>query len=241
LSTDPIINSVTLINYYWWMIISGEKSSEFKKELLHKLEVTKQEITDANNDLALIYLMSFELRVHFYYNDFFSAFLNLSEINRRLNDYEKSQGSLKNEYFILVKNLVNYMNSFINDKYPFYYKLLIHQPCVDKKYSIEQLKRLTKSKNTIVSTESNYFLMKIFFENDHDFQSAEKHARILVDNYPGNFIFSYYYRNILIKNQCLSQAEVEKHRTLDYLADNNCLSETQRKYCIYLLQGKLKH
>jgi len=241
LSSDLVTSCTAPINYYWWMIISGEKSSDFRNKLLKQLETTKKEITDANNDIALIFLLSFELRVHFYYNELFSALLCLNEINRKLTTSEKNQGSGNNEYFILVKNLVSYMNASINDKYSFYYKLLIHRTCIDKTYSVEQLKKLTRSKNNIVRTESNYFLMKIYFDYEQDFQSAEKYARTLVTDYPQNYIFSYYYSSILIKNHNLGQAEVEKKRTLEYLANNNKLSETQKKYCIYLFHSKLTH
>jgi len=239
-STDSIPECFIAIDYYWWMIIAGEKSSEMKKKLIYQMEVTKQEFTDAKNDLALVFVLSYELRVNLYYNKIFSAILSLNKINRRLYSYQKVQGSFNNEYFLLLKSLVGYMIAYINDKYPFYYTLLIHQMCIDKKYSIYQLKRLTRSKNIIVSTESNYFLMKIFFDNEHDFQSAEKYARTLAIYYPGNFIFSYYYVRILIENQNIYQAQVEKKRTLEY-ATNNCkLSETQKKYCKSLFQCLLK-
>lgn len=238
-SSDHVIYSITNINYYWWMIISGEKSSEMKKKLLYQLEVTKQEFIDDKNDLALLFLLSFDLRVHFYYNELISAFFCLKKINQKLAESEQNQGSLNNEYFLVVKSLVNYINAHINDKYPFYYKLLIHKPCVDKINSIDQLKKLTRSKNNIVSTESNYFLMKIFFDNEHDFQSAEIYARTLTVNYPGNYIFSFYFTSTLIKNKNLNQAQIEKERTLNNIANNDYLSENQNNYCKLLFQNLL--
>ena len=235
--SDSIKNNISLINYYWWMIISGENSSAIKKNLQYQIEYYKKKFTNNNNDFALIFLLSFDLRVHFYYNELFSAFLCLNELNNILSVSEKTRESLNNEYFILVRNLVNYLNGYIMNKYPFYYRLLIRAPNFDKNISIDNLIRLTSSENNIVNTESNYFLMKIFFDNEHDFTQAEIYAKTLVANYPANFIFSYYFTSILINNNSFNLAQIEKERTLNSIANNYYLSENQKNYCKMLFQN----
>ena len=94
--------------------------------------------------------------------------------------------------------MYNYFMGKAKSDYWFAFPLLSTYPKADKWKGIEMLKICSFSKDKLVQTEADYFLMKIFLEAEKNTMLAMPYAQALTEQYPNNIIFQYYYFEILL-------------------------------------------
>jgi hypothetical protein len=146
------------------------------------------------------------------------------------------QTSLNNDLYLPV-GLYLYFLDFFKNKNGLSRSLFFNFPEGDKRKGLEILKRCSSSSNEIISTEADYFLMKLYSTAEKDYETALIYSNNLTQKYPGNFIFS------LERLQLLKILNDNKYLTLkselqNEIKLNHLISEQQR--CHLLLQlGKI--
>ena len=98
---------------------------------------------------------------------------------------------------------------------------LVFYPESNLEYGIKLLNEASKSKNSLISTEANYFLARIYHENDFKIDSSLFHYKILTKDYPNNLIYLYYELNAMIKAKFPKETLLKKKQKAIQLANKN--------------------
>lgn len=94
--------------------------------------------------------------------------------------------------------LYNYYAAVIPDKYPILKPFMIFFPSGDKEKGIQQLE-LAAEKGKFTSTETKYFLMTIYYDNESNYSRALELINDLRKQYPDNPTFHKYNGRIYIR------------------------------------------
>ncbi len=104
-----------------------------------------------------------------------------------------------------------------------------------KTKGLAHLKLLSYSDDKILNTESNYFLMKIYYEIESDKQSALAYSNHLKKNFKSNYVFHFY--NHKIKSKKTDKKQEYKTYKKQILRSKQ-LIKIQKEYFLYLLRFK---
>jgi hypothetical protein len=179
-------------NYYWWLLISGMKDENYlnkcRQELLYGINLIEMYHTDkVNSSFLLLTMYTFLVRLELYEDNKIKAIFYFQHI------LENVTAVLKNQHvhpeYKLFSGLYLYFAQVVREDYPFISVYLLFFPKGDKKKGLQLLKEGVRSDNIAVSTESAYFLMKIFFNVEKNYREALVYSKILVDRYPENPVF----------------------------------------------------
>ncbi len=238
---DHYLSSVVRANYFWWKMISQQQNDEVESHYLQSLMQIEDHIAFAAeldnacfDDLFYaIHLYAFRARLDLMNGDYIQA---LRHLNQSIGYIRKTLGKEhQHQAFMLTSGLYNYLADYGRREYPFLGLYTLMYPEGDMEKGLFQLKQAAAGEEWIVNTEANYFLMKIFFELEDKPGQALEYATLLVNQYPDNLIFMYYYHQIAAGLEL--QAETEKSRA-DYfkaLKNNKQLSRLQLLYFDNLL------
>jgi hypothetical protein len=235
-----LINDLTIINYYWWMVVAGEVNEPMKKKVLAYLDGMEQKLNKNEQSSGYRIMMLYKLRFRLLYKDNFHVFKLLSEFNGIVEHGRQGSDCGMKDYTRLIGNLIDYLTLVLYEKYPFFSSMFINKEKPNKTVIIKEIQALTISDNLIIRTESNYWLMKLYLENELDYIAAEKYALHLVKDYPFNYIFSYYYASVLLKNKNFLLASEEIKRAMSFLDMNESLTQAQKAHGLslfYSLKG----
>lgn len=233
---DHYLSSVVRANYFWWKMISQQQNDEVESNYLQSLMQVEDQLTHAAihdnasyDDLFYaIHLYAFRARLDLMNGDYFKA---LRHLNQSIGYISKTLGKeQQHQAFMLTSGLYNYLAGYGRREYPLLGLYTLMYPEGNMEKGLFQLKQAADGEELLVNTEANYFLMKIFFELENKPLQALEYAAILVDQYPDNLIFMYYYHRIAAGLEL--QAETEKSRS-DYfkaLKNNKQLSRSQLLY-----------
>ena len=98
---------------------------------------------------------------------------------------------------------------------------LIFYPESNLEYGIRLLNESSKSENSLISSEANYFLARIYYENELKIDSSLYHYGILTKEYPKNLIYLYYELKAMIKAKLPKQVLIEKKQKAIQLTNEN--------------------
>ena len=73
----------------------------------------------------------------------------------------------------------------------------------------------------MISSEANYFLARIYYENESKIDSSLYHYGILTKEYPKNLIYLYYELKAMIKAKLPKQVLLEKKQKAIQLTNKN--------------------
>jgi len=228
-------------NYYWWQIISGEDNPKNRKNYILNLEIASQKIKDKNEDeklYALINIYAFKARIEGLNKNYLRAF---SHINQSIDNIEKSFGrEEKFEYFYLTSGLYNYYGATAEKHYPVLIPYLAFLPKSNKEKGLGYLNKCIVSKDVILQTEGNYFLMKIFMEENKP-AKALNYADFLTGNYPSNLLYCYYrFKLFLDSNHKENAMKMLTALNVETIKNKQNLTESQQKHFLNLAKRDLE-
>ncbi|MFD2248265.1 tetratricopeptide repeat protein [Pontibacter ruber] len=116
--------------------------------------------------------------------------------------------------FLFGEALFNYYSIWIHENYPFLRPVLVFFPDGDKRLGLKQL-RYVANNGFYTGTESKYFLMKIYANEENNMEEAMKLSRELATKYPDNAYFQRFYARMLFVQGHFTLAERE---SLDILS-----------------------
>lgn len=234
------LSHIARANYYWWQIITNAPNESLQVQFFAELE-SAEKILRKNSTKELdyfetfynIYVYASMARLDLLNESYLQGLRNLNRSVRFIN------ASIGNEYsftpFLLTSGLYNYLVDHGNSMYPMFRLYTMFLPQASRHKGLRQLKTAAQADDLVVSTESHYFLMKIFQEIEKDFQNALIHARWLTENHPRNLVFLYHHYEIS-KHLELDEAPVVFQRITDQLEFNADLSESQKNHFLQLIK-----
>ena len=220
-------------NYHWWMYVAGENTNKTVKLYYYNVEMAQNRISSNKthpNIFCQLAVFSYLSRFEMMQNDYFSV---LSRMKTYLNELLFSLGKEEeHKAFALTSGLYYYLIQALYDDYLVLRPLLMLFPEGDKKQGLKLLKETSSSESSLLSNEANYFLSKIYADSEKNYYLALYYTNNLLQNFPDNFIFLYYYKTYRAKISMESQEwevqyEIEKY-------NNNQLTEKQNKYNNFL-------
>jgi hypothetical protein len=240
---DRAISYLLSVNYYWWLIISGEDNFENRKAFYLDLNLAQQKAGAAKKNMSnediytFINIYSYKARIEGLNKNYIKA---VSHTNACVDYLKKSFGKEKEyEYFYLTSGLYNYYITNADEEYPILKPYLLLYPKGDLKTGIEYLLIASRSTDFALNTEANYFLTKIYLEQKN-YETANIYCRLLGKKYPANLLYKYYLFKGYLDNN-------EKEKALDILKQinvqsilNEQLTTKQKDHFINLAQKKLE-
>lgn len=223
-------------NYYWWMIISGDISEECKNNFylsLNQSETVLKNKSGNENLFCSILIYSYKARFELINKNYISA---LKQLKKYYATLSVSFG-LEKDYnaFYLTSGLYNYFMNKAVSEYPLLKPFLFMFEKGNKSTGLEYLKLLSNLDDNILKTESNYFLMKIYYEMESDKLTALSYSNSLKNEYPNNFIFNYYSHKI---RNCKTTENEEFKKYKKRIISSNQLTKIQKYYFQYMLKFK---
>ena len=203
-------------NSFWWKLRSGEDNKTNRKKFSDNLSAAKsildkKDKTKLSNEDVFNYIniFSYFARLEILDDNYLKALSYMDKCIHHLeNSFNKESAY---ESFKLTSGLYHYVISVAKKKYSFIFPYLLFLPKADKEKGISFLKQCTESKDVLLTTEGNYFLMIIYAEGENDSGLSEKNASTLCEKQTGNLLYQYYYFKVLIqqdkKNEALKQLE----------------------------------
>ncbi|MDX5421197.1 MAG: tol-pal system protein YbgF [Hymenobacteraceae bacterium] len=126
---------------------------------------------------------------------------------RSLEYMEKAKaGNGLSPEFLFGEALFNYYSVWIHENYPMLRPVLMFFPNGDKRLGLKQLRYVSNS-GFYTGTESKFFLMKIYANEERNMEEALKVSQELAFKYPDNAYFQRFYARLLFVQGHFSKAE----------------------------------
>ena len=226
-------------NVAWSEILAGNlENDQWNEQFRTGLKESKK-LLDKKEDLSdeelfyFIIIHAFKTRHELLNNNYLNA---ASDLNTCIGQISDSFGK-EEEYepLYLTSGLYYYFIAKAYDDYKWLRPYLLLYPKGDSKKGLSYLYKLTTSSDVFLKNESNYFLMRIYYDLEKDYKRAEMHARYLLKYSPDNLIYRIYYLKIIEE---LGQSELYAAERLKYIQMTHGspqLSTEQKQHFISLL------
>jgi len=231
--------NIMVANAAWAQILAGNHESEkwnaqFSDYLKKSRGLLKDADMQADKDLFnYIIIHAFKTRHELLNDNYLSAASNLNTcIDQISNSFGREEGY---EPFYLTSGLYHYFMHRAHQEYVLMRPYLMIYPKGDKDLGLKYLYELTTSDDVFLKTESNYFLMRIYFDLEKNFDRAALHAQYLLKSFPDNLIYRYYLIQSLVAVDSADVA-IEKERYLESVSNNSELSMDQKEHFKLLLE-----
>ncbi len=214
------------INNYWWKLITtdNKKNIIYSNALIINHDKKYSNSPPTENEVLLnISIQAFKLRFLLYNKQYYKAYKQAKFLVQIISSSTIAQD---NEYTILIYGLMNYFGNKAYKKYPFVFYQKQYKNFSDT-IGIILLEKAAKTNNIFVKTESLYFLVKIYYEVEENYEKALFYSSKLTSLYPDNAIFGYYHLNILINLKKNNEAKIFKEKLFKSIYSNNSLTLEQ--------------
>jgi hypothetical protein len=232
---DSALWNLLSANVAWVEILAGNLENEYwNDEFTARIKKAKRNLKQnglEDDDKLFYYIIvhAFMTRHELLGENYLSA---AADLNTCIDQISESFGrEEKYEPFFLTSGLYYYFMAEAHEKYFLMRPYLAMYPDGDKELGLEYLNNLTSNEDVFLRNESNYFLMRIFFDLEKDFGKALVYATRLVSENENNLIFGLYRIKIL---QALESEEVANEINLykERVLQNGQLSLNQKEHFI---------
>ncbi len=192
------------VNLLWWWLISGDTSRDYD----NMMAVVLTRVINRHIDIDLkkmpdevvftmIHSYAYLTRVDIYQERYFKGIVNLGHtmdyLNIALLDAEKY------DKFMMVSGLYNYFASVTQVKYPVFSPFFAFAPASNRDLGFRLLNKCAGMDNILIKNESLYYLMKINYQLEENFDRALLLNDQLISRYPYNLIYHFHRFMILIE------------------------------------------
>ena len=215
-------------NYYWWILITGNDNENIRA-LIQSNAKNSLSNTRIYNDTKRECFWSSEFS-HFISHGYLTRLHTLSKNYLQLLSHSKSMLNIIEKTLIKVDDcdcfkfttgLFHYFIEYARNESNFFKAGLLFYPESNSGYGIKLLNEAAKSENLIISAEANYFLARIYHDNEQKINRAIYHYNILTKLYPNNLIYLYYELNAMIKANYSEEVLLEKKQKAMLSINNN--------------------
>jgi hypothetical protein len=234
------INLFSLKAYLcWWKIIGGENTESnlgkcdfYLKEVMKLSKNTNK--TDPVSQLNIINAYSLKSRIdnhngnnikafYYFYNSI-GYFKNLQSLN------SPDEGTK------LAIGLYNYLLAYINKDYSSTFLFLLDFPKGDKVLGLKNLEGCSQSRDPIIMTEATYFLFKIYYTIEKDYNKAFDKISKLRILYPANFVFDIEYLKVIKSQNKNKEFNLSCTKTMNDIKSSKSLTSSQKLHFMTLIK-----
>lgn len=233
------------VNLLWWWMISGDDSRDYDNlmavvlnRVINRYKVLP--VGQMNNEevFTMIHSYAYLTRVDIYQERYFTGIVNLRHTLDFLDIALK--GAYQYDKFMMVSGLYNYFAAVTRIKYPVFTPFFAFAPNSDRDLGFEFLNRCSKMDNVLIKNESLYYLMKINYQLEENFDRALNIADQLIIRYPNNLIYHFHRFVILIEAGRKPQALAQYTKMLGVSIKAPGLNPLQRNHLVDLAKKRLQ-
>ncbi|MFA6127568.1 MAG: hypothetical protein WC699_09695 [Bacteroidales bacterium] len=232
------------VNLLWWWLISGDDARDYDNlmsvvlnRVINRFHNRPIENMTDEEVFTMIHSYAYLTRVDIYQNRYFTGIVNLRhtlyfiEIAlKEADDYDK---------FMMVSGLYNYFAAVTLIKYPVFTPFFAIAPKSDRDLGFQLLNRCAAMDNILIKNESLYYLMKINYQLEENYDSALKISDGLISRYPNNLIYHFHRFMILIEAGRKPQALEEYSKLILVSAKAPALNPLQRNHLVEVAKKRL--
>ena len=225
-------------NLAWWKLLSGDEVDTNAKRCELSLNESirsgsKSRQKDLNSLLNLIFYYSLKARLENYtgntLNSFISFYKSITYVE------ECIEAPIEDERLKLVLGLYYYLIDYLHHEYFMMSTLLFTVQKGDKIKGLGLLGECSRSGNEMISTEANYFLLKIYSYLEEDYPKARLYGYLLIQQYPGNLVYNVEYYKLLLKMHEKKESDLFRNKLLGYINNAGNINMNQKNHFILQL------
>lgn len=234
---------VARANYYWWFSIASSpdnfKRAVFAERVRRAKELAERYADGVSKDqpevlFHLITMSAMSIR----YDVMHANYLRALSSGRQAIGYISASSGEESNYpgFYLTSGLYQYMAAAASERNYLFRMFSLFYPPGDKLRGLEQLKLAAMQDDFILRTEADYFLMRIYLDLEADAQQALYHGGRLIENYPSNLIYRYYYLLAYAAAYGEDRVFAKREAFRRLVAEHSGLCAAQRAYFLGLIE-----
>ncbi|MFA5815828.1 MAG: hypothetical protein WC865_09445 [Bacteroidales bacterium] len=232
------------VNLLWWWLISGDDSRDYDNQMTVVLNrvinrFKNRPIDKMTNEevFTMIHSYAYLTRVDIYQERYFVGIVNL----RHTLDFLEIALNKVCQYdkFMMVSGLYNYFAAVTLIKYPVFTPFFTFAPKSDRNLGFQLLNRCSQMDNILIKNESLYYLMKINYQLEENFDRALPIADQLIRQYPNNLIYHFHRFMILIEANRRPQALAQYTKLMEVSIKAPGLNSLQRNHLVDIAKKRL--
>lgn len=233
------------VNLLWWWLISGDTSRDYDNlmavilnRIIGRFSYKPVEKMTNEEVFTMIHSYAYLTRVDIYQERYFKGIVNLRQT---LNYLEVSlENTNKFDKFMMVSGLYNYFAAVTQTKYPVFTPFFALAPKSDRELGFSLLNQCALMDNILIKNESLYYLMKINYQLEENYDRALSIADQLLARYPNNMIYQFHRFMILIEAGRRAQALAQYTKMLEVSVKAPALNALQRNHLVDLAKKRLQ-
>jgi len=179
-------------NLDWWKLLSGDSIDRNLKNCNFNINesinaLLKSGEQDTRSLINLIYSYSLKARLENYNGNTLKSLVYFYKSGAYVKKCIDSP--VKDEKLYLELGLYLYFADYIENEYFITKPLFLSLPRGDKSTGLRYLEDCSVSGNEMISTEANYFLLKIYMNVEKEYNIASLRAEILTREHPENLVY----------------------------------------------------
>lgn len=226
---QPTIAIILKTQELWWEAISMDDSFSAVNNAIDNYH---KQCIETTEDIENLYFAALELRISASSKHYYAAFKNWRHITNELKNYPLEQ---KDTVSLFIHGIANCTKGELQRKIPFLVRdSFTFQENMTK--GVEMLERCCKSPNSIINSESHYYLMRYYSDILHEYDQSLQHSSYLINIYPDNYIFRYYHILNLMETGAYEIARDAITAGIQYSNNQGSYSKIQRNYYSHLMR-----
>ena len=232
---DSALWNLLSANVAWMEILAGNLEDEYwNGQFSKRIKTAKKDLKETGyhqNDKLFYYIIvhAFKTRHELLNDNYLNA---ATDLNTCIDQISESFGREEAyEPFYLTSGLYHYFMAKAYDDYILMRPYLMFYPDGDAQKGLNYLESLVNSENVFLKNESNYFLMRIYYDLEEEYSKALTYAKNLVNENPENLIYQLYYIKVLRHVDSYRVSNIEKEY-IRLTQESSQLSKDQRQHFI---------
>lgn len=190
--TDANIIASLKANQCWWKLlcnIDKVANTALCNQLLDEIISDSELRTKKSSEQELILINAHSLKTRLKSLDG-KKLASAYELYNTMNQIEHYlKPGIKDENSKFVAGMYYYFSHYINNELSISKIFTRSKNDIEKNLGLKYLEECSESRDLLISTESNYFLLKIYTTLDENYKEAMAKGEFLHHKYPGNFIY----------------------------------------------------
>jgi hypothetical protein len=222
-------------NLAWWKILSGDSVEDNLKKcnnyLIQVISI-KPDASFRNPDTLfnIIYAYSLKARIENYSGN---TIKSLVSFYRSVSFIEKYiEISERDEKQKLLTGLYYYLIDFFEKENKVLGIIFFPPALGNMERGLMYLEECAVSKDEMIRTEANYFLMKIHASTQKDYFKALNNARVLTSEHPDNFVFNLEHLRLMQLANRSAEASIMSNKLLSEVRIDGKLNNVQKAHFI---------
>ena len=226
---QPTIAIILKTQELWWETISSDGSFIAVNNAINNYH---KQCIETTQNIENLYFAALEMRISATSKHYYTAFKNWRIITNELKNYPLEQ---KDTVSLFIHGITNCTKGELQRKIPFLVRdSYTFQENMTK--GVEMLQCCCKSTNSIINSESHYYLMRYYSDILNEYDKSLQHSSYLINTFPDNYIFRYYHILNLMETGAYEIALETINTGIQDSYNQESYSEIQRNYYSQLMR-----